>query len=183
METTPGKRVQQLREAKGYKSITAFAEFTGLKIGTLSALEGDKSSPSMETLLRINRAFPDISMEWLISGDGPMLRDARTLAPVAPLPAAPPLTSGPETIDHALELMLRGQLLDRLADKDALIAMLRAENEDLRKKPFDSSDAAGPDDEAPVDPSAPTFAGGVAPQPRLRVQGLRRFDSEAAELS
>ncbi len=83
METTPGKRVQMVREAKGYKSITAFAEFTSLKVGTLSALEADKSAPSLETLARLNAAFPDVSMEWLISGTGTMLRNGQALASVA----------------------------------------------------------------------------------------------------
>jgi transcriptional regulator with XRE-family HTH domain len=53
MDTTPGKRVQMLREAKGYSSLTAFAEFTKLKVGTLSALEKDKSSPSLETMAKL----------------------------------------------------------------------------------------------------------------------------------
>ena len=169
METTPGKRVQLLREAKGYKSLTAFAEYTGLKVGTLSALEADRSAPSLETLSKLRRAFPDLNMDWLIDEAGPMLRDGRALTPVmaaATFVAGP--ASGIETVDHALEIMLRGQLLSRLADKDELIGMLRAENEELRGKSPGSSDAAGSYAALPPTPHVPVVGFQLSVQRRAR---------------
>lgn len=126
METTPGKRVQLLREAKGFKSLTSFAEHTSIKIGTLSALEGDKSAPSMDTLAKLLTAFPDVSMDWLINGTGEMLKGSRILTPVSALtPAIAPVAEEPATAYGCLSPDLVNAL--RLETVE-----LRAENKALR---------------------------------------------------
>ena len=82
-------------------------------------------------------------------------------------------------MNTVIETLLR----ERLADKDALIELLRAENQELRGKPSDSSDAAGPT-AAPLDPNDPRFAGGMSPLPMTRKRaGFTPSYVEAAELS
>ena len=172
METTPGKRVQMVREAKGYKSITAFAEFTGLKIGTLSALEGDKSAPSLETLARLNAAFPDVSMEWLISGTGSMLRDGRALTP-APVPSEvraasvvveePRLAYAPAPVEPALAVRLMEELAD--CQKQNRLDLARAQK-DFRE----DLNASGRTWQYTVDRMKETSDGQAAEIVRLRAE-------------
>jgi transcriptional regulator with XRE-family HTH domain len=82
MENTPGKRVQIFRESKGYKTVTAFAEASGVKGGTLSSIESGRTAPSFDTIAAITTAFPDLNLDWLIHGTGSMLRDGKELTPV-----------------------------------------------------------------------------------------------------
>lgn len=49
-----------------------FAQFTGINEGTLSMLLRDKSQPTLKILEAIRKCFPDISMDWLFDGKGPM---------------------------------------------------------------------------------------------------------------
>ena len=175
MEQTPYDRLEAFWQAKGLRNMSAFADAVRLKPGTLSAIKQRASKPTAAVLEVIQNAFPDLSTEYILWGRGPMLKDGRALAPL-PVQQAD-YTSGPGTVNTVVETLLR----DRLADKDALIEMLRAEVSELRGKPFDSSDAAGP---APLDPNDPRFAGGLAPLPMIRKRaGFTPSYVEAAELS
>lgn len=49
-----------------------FAQFTGINEGTLSLLLRDKAQPTLKIYEAIHKHFPDISMEWLFDGSGPM---------------------------------------------------------------------------------------------------------------
>jgi transcriptional regulator with XRE-family HTH domain len=152
MEATPGKRVQQLREAKGYKSLTAFAEYTGLKVGTLSALEADKSAPSFETMRCLAEKFPDLNPDWLLLGTGPMLRDGKVLTPA---PVAAPASEVPVGYGANVELAINRALL---SDRDRLLEQQRVEIARLNRelgKPSGGFDAATP---TPA-PAAPTPIG------------------------
>lgn len=182
METTFASRVRRYRQDKGL-SQQAFAELCGLTQGNIAHMENG-TEPKQSNVSKLLAGLPDLSPDWLLIGTGPMLRDGRALTPTPRaaelLPAQQhDYTTGPGTVNTVVETLLR----ERLADKDTLIEMLRAELSELRGKPSDSSDAAGISDETPTDPHAPTFAGGAAPLPRLRVQGLVRYAEEAAELS
>jgi transposase-like protein len=95
----------------------------------------------------------------------------------------PDYTSGAATVVQATELLLRGQMEERIkelaADKARLITEnveLREENRMLLGKPFDSPDAA--DDSEPVqpDPNSP-LARGVQPMLRPKV-GFRTAYSD-----
>ena len=162
MEQTPYERLEIFWLAKGIRNMSAFADAVRLKPGTLSAIKQRASKPTAAVLETIQQVFPDLSTEYVLWGRGPMLKDGRSLAPL-PLQQAN-YTSGVDTVNTVVETLLR----ERLADKDALIELLRAENLELRGKPSDSSDAADT-----LGKPAPT-----TPMPRLRVQqvrGLRRY--------
>lgn len=163
METTPGKRVKMLRESKGFKSLTAFAEASGLKIGALSSIEADRSAPSFDTLATLQKAFPDVSLEWLVSGEGSMLKDGRSYAAVAHgkasgearatvhptvQPADKELAAGqtPGPYMHDADPVVQ-QLLIRLAEKDRIIERQQEDIDawrDAFRKPLASAHAATP---------------------------------------
>lgn len=52
-----------------------FAQLTGINEGTLSLILRDKAQPTLKTYEAIHKHFPDISMEWLFDGTGPMYKN------------------------------------------------------------------------------------------------------------
>jgi len=133
METTPGKRIQLFREYKGYKRAAAFAEASGLKAATLSSIETDRTAPSFESISAIIKAFPDLNLDWLLTGTGEMLRGGRTLTPMPHPPSDPTVpvvvaeARGPQLVpesDTVKELKERIRSLE--ADKRLLEEILRS---------------------------------------------------------
>ena len=183
MESTFASRVRQYRQDKGL-SQQAFAELCGLTQGNIAHMENG-TEPKQSNVSKLLAGLPDLSPDWLLIGTGTMHRQGRALTPRAAEPAAD-YTSANSTEQTLYISVLKEQVADlksQVHDLKEDKADLKAEVSELRGKPSDSSDAAGHFDEAPTDPSAPTFAGGAAPQPWVRVRGLVRYAEEAAELS
>ncbi len=68
-------RIKQFAEYERV-SIRRFCEITGIANGAFTRAKGVGS----ENLLRIHYAFPDINLEWLITGQGSMLKSAIPVA-------------------------------------------------------------------------------------------------------
>lgn len=68
-------RIKQFAEYEKV-SIRRFCEITGIANGAFTRAKGVGS----ENLLRIHYAFPDINLEWLITGQGSMLKSANPVA-------------------------------------------------------------------------------------------------------
>lgn len=68
-----GTRIKEYRLRKGYK-VAQFASIIDISQGSLSDIENEKTKPSAETLSSIVR-HTDINALWLLTGEGPMLRD------------------------------------------------------------------------------------------------------------
>ena len=69
------ERIKQFADFKGI-SIRKFCEVVGIANGAFTKIK----SVGSENILKIFYAFPDINLEWLITGQGSMLKSA---APVA----------------------------------------------------------------------------------------------------
>lgn len=125
MEQTTGKRLSELRKAKGL-SVEEFAAKLGVKPSAVYGLQSDANKPSFDTLASIVHHFPDVSMDWLLTGAGPMLRDGRVLTPtVAAAPAEVPMRAVPDAAEV-------GYLKERIKDKDQIIEILREQLDTLR---------------------------------------------------
>ena len=77
-----------------------FAEHLGISAASLCSIFNEKTKPTLSTVNAIMERFPEISLEWLISGkgemtkDGGMMNDARqekTPAISPTLPSSEPL--------------------------------------------------------------------------------------------
>jgi len=64
------ERIRQFREAK-HRNPTQFGADIGVPRTTLLGWEGGKTVP-IETLGKIRRAYPDLNVDWLLSGTGEM---------------------------------------------------------------------------------------------------------------
>lgn len=82
MESTFASRVKQFRQHKGL-SQQAFAEQCGLTQGNVAHMESG-TEPKQSNVSKLTAGFPDVNPDWLLNGDGPMLRDGRTLSQLPP---------------------------------------------------------------------------------------------------
>lgn len=98
-------RIAQIIKDKGI-STRAFEMSIGASNGMIGRAVAKNTDIMSEWLSKIIEVYADISPEWLLTGNGPMLRDER------PAPAVDPT-------EQAREIAL---LKERLADKDEVIA-------------------------------------------------------------
>lgn len=64
-------RIRQIMEAQ-HMSQQVFANAIGTTPATLSGIFNDRTRPTINIIESIKRTFPDISLEWLMFGDGEM---------------------------------------------------------------------------------------------------------------
>lgn len=69
------ERIKQLMESQ-HLSQKAFAQFTGISEGTLSGVLNDRTRPTLQIVESIHNHFPNVSLEWLLYGIGPMEKPA-----------------------------------------------------------------------------------------------------------
>lgn len=67
-------RIKEIMDNKHMINIV-FANETGINPGTLSLLLRGKTQPTLKHYEAIHNRFPDISMEWLFDGTGPMYKN------------------------------------------------------------------------------------------------------------
>ena len=68
-------RLNAIIEKKGL-SATKFATLINANPSAISHLLKGRNKPGYDLLVNIARAFPDISMDWLLTGKGEMYTDA-----------------------------------------------------------------------------------------------------------
>lgn len=72
------KRLLQLSEYKGFKSVNKFA-LDGLNYSSsekLNRLKKENNNPSFEIILDISNKFEDVNLNWLITGKGEMIGES-----------------------------------------------------------------------------------------------------------
>lgn len=52
-----------------------FSDYTGISSATLSGVLNGKSNPTLAIVESIKEHFPQLSLDWLINGTGPMYKD------------------------------------------------------------------------------------------------------------
>ena len=58
---------------------SSFANATNVKLATLSQILNGRNNPSLEVVTKIRAAFPYLSYDWMISGEGLMFKEEPTL--------------------------------------------------------------------------------------------------------
>ncbi len=67
-------RIETLIKEKGLSSVK-FAEAIGVQPSSISHVLSGRSKPSFDFMEKISSKFPDVNMNWLISGTGEMYKD------------------------------------------------------------------------------------------------------------
>lgn len=71
------ERIKQLYESLHINQQT-FAEFLGVSPATISSIIKHKSKPSLKIIEAIRKRYPNISLDWLMFGNGPMFLDEKS---------------------------------------------------------------------------------------------------------
>jgi hypothetical protein len=136
MDASPYQRLETFWQSKGLKNMSAFAEAIQLSPGTISAIKQRGSRPSNVVMRAIQSAFPDVSPEWVLWGTGPMLKDGRSLVPVAtPVdePAAPFAPTAPVIANPDVVTAFLGQMAEMTrAHREEILALKKEARKDLR---------------------------------------------------
>lgn len=66
-------RIRQLMESQHMTQQT-FANFIGMSAASLSSIFNDRTKPTVNTIMAIKSKIPDISLDWLMDGEGPMYK-------------------------------------------------------------------------------------------------------------
>ncbi len=73
METTINQRIKMIVDASG-KAVNSYAAMIGVSQPTLKACVDGDNAPRFDTLQKILIANPMISAEWLMRGEGEMIK-------------------------------------------------------------------------------------------------------------
>ena len=65
------ERLNQIFEQKGLTA-AKFATLIGVNASTISHILAGRNKPGFDMIYNIAKAFPDISLSWLITGEGSM---------------------------------------------------------------------------------------------------------------
>lgn len=60
-------------------SATRFAGMIGVHASAVSHILSGRSKPGFDVLAKIAQAFPDVSLDWLVTGNGGMYNNSATL--------------------------------------------------------------------------------------------------------
>lgn len=68
--------INRIKSLLDYSKIneSAFSNIIGIPQRTLNYYINEKRKPSFELVEKILNAYPDVSAEWLLRGEGPMLK-------------------------------------------------------------------------------------------------------------
>jgi len=84
------ERIRQLMEFKNLSS-SQFADEVEVPRAVISHILSGRNKPSLDVMLKIIESYPDISMNWLLLGEGEMLNKlvTKTKSEGAPVKSAP----------------------------------------------------------------------------------------------
>ncbi|MDR0961098.1 MAG: helix-turn-helix transcriptional regulator [Mediterranea sp.] len=71
------ERIKLVMEQKNL-TIGAFAESIGIAQATLSHIFNGRNKPSMNVILALYERYPDVQLEWLLTGKGSMYKSDNT---------------------------------------------------------------------------------------------------------
>jgi len=69
-------RIRQIMESQ-HMTQQVFADFIGTTPATLSGIFNDRTRPTINIVESIKKKFPDISLDWLMFGQGEMYKEGR----------------------------------------------------------------------------------------------------------
>jgi len=116
MKTTFGNRVGEVLKAKALKK-SVFCKMTGFSHVTLSNIINNKTLlPSISILNTISEHFPEVDMNWLVTGKGKMYRS--TAAVLGEIGEDDKSKFNPETKEAMKMLINTQQKLMLMMEKD-----------------------------------------------------------------
>lgn len=66
------ERIKEIMRAAKVTTDSQFAKIIGIKQAALSHILTGKNNPSLDVIMKINQAYPNVNLEWLLYGKGEM---------------------------------------------------------------------------------------------------------------
>lgn len=73
-------RIKKIMDRSNLTS-SAFAESIGIQQSTLSHILSGRNNPSLDVVMKVHQAYNDISIHWLLYGEGDMLEKSTISTP------------------------------------------------------------------------------------------------------
>lgn len=64
------ERIKEIMRAAKVTTDSQFAKIIGIKQAALSHILTGKNNPSLDVIMKINQAYPNVNLEWLLYGKG-----------------------------------------------------------------------------------------------------------------
>lgn len=77
------KRIEQIMAREGLKA-GEFADSINVAQATISQILRGRNMPSTDILLRLHQRYPDISLDWLLTGEGEMSENNKSNETTSP---------------------------------------------------------------------------------------------------
>lgn len=133
--------IQVLDELKNRGLVSDYVQISA-SIGTnkagISDIKGKRKKVSVELLRNLRKSYPDVNIEWIITGEGEMFKTNQTSATLlsdTPLPR--PLSAYKDNTNQAIPQEippLMDRLLSIISEKDAVIRSQAEEIGRLREQ-------------------------------------------------
>lgn len=125
--------VKRIKELMNRKRLTpsAFADKIGVGRAIISHILSERNKVSLDVVMRILEAFPDISTDWLIKGDGQMYT---TVDPAPILPFSDTDNKQNRNVEGD-DVDVQTQQEQELYDKDLAVENNRIRTEDFSNLP------------------------------------------------
>lgn len=83
MKFAPMKeRIASIMQKEGLTN-AEFAEKIGISTSSLSHIFSGRNKPSLEVVMRIHKAYPNININWLLYGEGEMEEEIPSVSDIA----------------------------------------------------------------------------------------------------
>lgn len=96
------KRLQKVIEYYG-ESASSFAEKIGVQRSSISHILSGRNKPSLEFVLKVLSAFPEVELYWLLNGKGTFPKTPETEIPTTPAPSFEDLPKKISTSKHSTQ--------------------------------------------------------------------------------
>lgn len=83
-------RIKKLMESQNMNQ-QSFASYIGISTASLSSILQERTRPTLKTVEAICGKFPNVSLSWLISGEGEMYNTGSGASPISNTPVQPDL--------------------------------------------------------------------------------------------
>lgn len=78
------ERIEELIRAARLSS-SQFAELIGIQRSAMSHILNGRNNPSLDVVMKIHQKFPDVSLEWILTGKGVMSAKGEIISPSEPV--------------------------------------------------------------------------------------------------
>ncbi len=109
------ERISKIIEYSGY-SASEFAETVDVQRSSISHITAGRNKPSLDFLVKVKDRFPELQWDWIIKGEGEMLRELET-AETSEQENKPRTTSLPDLFN-----LIEGDYLGSTESEDTITA-------------------------------------------------------------